>query len=656
MAQRVFAYLQRLLLFIALGLLALPIGAKRSAPPPPQPQPRATLLLDAGWKAALEKSGASQIEWAKQLPEGQAFTLPFSWDHHALTREGDGALWCAREITFPAEAPGGVQLVIDNAVGVLDVYLDGQAAAHLLGNGLPRRIPLTGKAGSTHYLALRLDRAALPEALRRNAFAGMGPITLETLPLASIDSLNTQTNGAKKTLSVRYHLATGSPGPARLQIELLKPPSPRPVVREIVSVDIPRAGLTGERTLSIKKLARWSPAAPALYRLRVTLLGPGKSSDIRELPFGVCDFALARRAFTINNKPLLLKGLRLPGGIPPLSKPSLTQTLEEELALVKKAGFNAIMADGAALPEDALAIADRLGLLVIGEIPLEQEGAAAPARRELAVASMGAHPSVVAWSWSGQNAPADALARLRAIDPVRLVLLRDSDPSRIIAGSGSGEAFINLDVQLPVPVPTTWPGWEILRQAKTGDLPVLLCGIGLQDSPVVACPPDARTPPSCASELREIIERLRTAAHPLGYFVRPLPGDTLTGLSGAANCLSQTFTAALSFNNPCMVAARVKPGARPADASQIEAAIINDQGLKGPYELYQLLTGPDGGTKIIRKAFTLSGERIQDVSRLLVLPTERPGDYALNLLLSKQAVVIAGDQLTLTIPVSGREK
>jgi hypothetical protein len=206
-----------------------------------------------------------------------------------------------------------------------------------------------------------------------------------------------------------------------------------------------------------------------------------------------------------------------------------------------------------------------------------------------------------------------------------------------------------------VPAPAAWPGWEILRQAKTGNLPILLSGIGVHPSPNV--PGAGAGLPSCLAELREIIERLRTCACPLGYFIRPLPSDTLTGLSGASDCLSQAFTAALALNNPCMIAARVKPGARPGDAPQIEATIINDQGIKGSYELYQLLTGPDGATKITRKPFSLSGDRLQDVARLVFLPNDKPGDYSLNLMLSKQAVVIAGDQLTLTIPPAhGREK
>lgn len=658
--------------FVALTLvflaMALSSAAKeRASAPVAAEQSRLISSLDASWSFAIDPTGqASTDEWATALPSPATVQLPHSW---RIT--GEGAAWYAREITFPGTGPVDVLLNLDHPVGTLDVFLDGQPVAHCAGNGLPQATRLQGEGGSVHHLALRLGHTGLLPSTRQEPIYGLGHISMELLPPVRIDALTAVMDPQKKTLTARYRLYSASPTMAALRIEVFSADGKRLIDRNQDTFGLPAAGMSGEKAMTIKRMLGWSPREPGnRYLIRTTLLIAGKAVDTRELACGACAASVTAEGLQINGQTLQLKGLRLPGGIPmryqpaekqhPVAtqadtpKPTLEETIRKELELAKRAGFNAIMADGSALPEEVLAAADELGMLVVGEIPLDEGAPQIRATLE----ACGQHPCIIAWSWAGSG---DQVADLRALDPNRPILLRDGTQSRFIAPREiTGQTISDLDLNLPIAQAESW--WERLQQLEAESRPVLATGLGIESAvlPNGAAGIRGNTTEGdrALSLLRSVVESLRRDERfaLLGYFVRLPEAETLTGLSTPEGIPTNALTTSLAYNSSCAIVMRVKPEVAVAEQTILDAAIISDARLQGDYQLYQVVTTPvDGTTAITTHELELTGKSEQyDLLKFLSFTPDRAGEYRLQLVLSQDDRVIASTQVA-RITVSASE-
>jgi hypothetical protein len=606
------------------ALLAVPCLAGGPAPE----RHRTAIPLDAGWRCALQ--GA---ESARTL------TLPHRWEPETIS-----AASYTRELTFPAEmSDAGGWLVIQNPVGVLDVRLDGQVLERALGNGLTRRVRLRGKAGTTHQLELRLESAGLPASLRASA-CGLGPVGLEVAPVARIEALLPEFNPTLHSLTVSYRLAADAPETATLRLRVTAPRARRPLMDQTVPVALPAGTLTGDRTVTLRGFVPWSPDAPTVYRLEAILARGARVFDKWELPCGLCELVLNGAGARVNGKPVTLKGVRLRGGLPPLTGGSLADTLERELRLARQAGFNAIMAEGAALPEEALTLADTLGLLVIADVP-QTWGAppadGAPPTPVLDLGGMleqyGHHPSLAAWSWADPGTLRQDLIALRLRDRVRYALVRAGATSQAYGPFPAlGKPFADLDTECQ---PLSAGAWsELLAKADTGKLPLLASGLGGDGAD-----------PRCLEQLCADVETVRRTLLPLGYFVRPPRGTTLTGLGDPDGMPTRLFITAASYNQPCMIVlrpARALAGNRLA----LDAVLINDQSLTGDFRLFGLVSTPKGATSLIQQTITLTGNRVQTLAPLAAQAFQQPGTYRIQLALADGENVLTSAQLSVEVP------
>ncbi len=342
------------------------------------------------------------------------------------------------------------------------------------------------------------------------------------------------------------------------------------------------------------------------------------------------------------------------------------------MALIRRAGFNAIMADGAALPDEALTIADRLGLLVIGDIPLGAPDATGAELPDISatVERLGGHTSLVAWSMASGGGTDRALAMLHALDPARPVLLRSGVNSKIIVGAHAAGTFEDIDTTLTLPVPAAWA--STLHRWETSNKPVLISGFGIAPAAGNAAAASAPTTPSlpndaltgatddplaergveerALSEIRGVVESMRYAKNALGFFVRPLRGGSLSGLNTRNGIPTSAFTDAVEYNEPDMIVLRAAPAEAAGARVRLEAAIINDLHQVGHYHLYQVLTSPDGKTSITEHNLTLDGRRVQDISTLAAIAASGAGDYRLQLLLADDVTGVIAASRVMMLP------
>ena len=151
-----------------------------------------------------------------------------------------------------------------------------------------------------------------------------------------IDACVALPDAGGKTLLVRYRLAATAPCAATLHLQVFTATG-SPLTQQTVALEVPERGVEGEHKLSLQRCARWSPENAQVYTLRVTLLCADGTGDMYETPCGANACKFDRGKLRIAGQPVLLKGMRLPGGIPLLTMP-LAQTLEHELELVAPGG------------------------------------------------------------------------------------------------------------------------------------------------------------------------------------------------------------------------------------------------------------------------------------------------------------------------------
>lgn len=189
-------------------------------------------------------------------------------------------------------------------------------------------------------------------------------------------------------------------------------------------IDAARSAPTRERAeaaLRIPRVRPWCPDDPHLYRLCIVLEGDGgECLDVYALPVGVRTVAVRGDALLLNDEPILLRGFGRHEDAPLHGRALDLPTLLRDLERLKWIGANSFRTAHYPHADEALQLADRLGLLVIAETPAvslpftdaEPAIAAREAQTQRALAEMIArdrnHPSVVLWSVANEPGVAEA--------------------------------------------------------------------------------------------------------------------------------------------------------------------------------------------------------------------------------------------------------
>ncbi len=189
----------------------------------------------------------------------------------------------------------------------------------------------------------------------------------------------------------------------------------------------------------------WSPEKPNLYDLRLTLLVDGREADTVQSYFGMRKISIEDGVVLLNNRPYEMRMVLDQGYFPKglLTAPT-DEDLKRDIELAKEMGFNGARKHQKIEDPRYLYWADRLGLLVWGEMANAyhfSESYVGRVTREWleAVERDYNHPCIVAWvpineSWGVTNILVDeqqqphALAMYhmtKSLDPTRPVISND---------------------------------------------------------------------------------------------------------------------------------------------------------------------------------------------------------------------------------------
>jgi hypothetical protein len=415
---------------LLLVVLALFVPGRASAdgsaiPLPEHPRPdfeRAEWLnLNGDWSFRFDKDDAGErARWYESAPAGFPLTIhvPFSWGSKlsGVPDEADVA-WYARGVRVPDAWKGKrVFLVVGANDWKTSAWLDGQPVGSYQGGYTPFELELTpfAKPGQEQRLVLRVDDT--PHAFKLEGKQGYGKARglwqtayLEARPVLFVDSFEFHPNVGLKRVEALVRLSGPAPAGASIELRVATGAAGDPTVAEARQA-LAAGAKEARLTLALGPSPRlWSLEDPHLYDAVLSLTGPSGEDRVKSY-FGLREIGVAKLPglghpyVSLNGKPVYLQ-MTLDQGYHPdgfYTWPS-DAVMREEVLLARRLGLNAIRTHVKVELPRKLYWADRLGVLVMSDVPNSWGEPDAAMQKEWEVALRGMvrrdfnHPAIFSW-------------------------------------------------------------------------------------------------------------------------------------------------------------------------------------------------------------------------------------------------------------------
>jgi hypothetical protein len=459
------------------------------SPLPEHPRPdfqRAEWLnLNGAWRFAFDSSDAGErLGWpGGSLPGSREIVVPFSWGA-PLSGVSDDANtgWYARQITIP-EAWRGRRVFL--VVGACDwrttVWLDSTKLGDHQGGYTPFSFELPSRlGGGPHRLVLRVDDT--PHPFKLEGKQGYGPargiwqtIYLEargTAPLAAVHF-----TPWRDLKGVRVDARLLEPAPRALTLSVtFDNRDGRPVFTSRIA----RGAATARLDVPLPNARRWSLDDPFLHEVTVRVSGDGLSEDRVNTYFGMRTISVVDLPGTnypyvaVNGTPVFLQ-LALDQAYHPTGFYTFPtdSVLRDEILRARQIGLNGLREHIKIEAPRKLYWADRLGVLIMADVPNWWGPPDSAAFREHDVALRGMidrdynHPAIFSWvlfneTWgllSKEGSAEQYLPQTRARVARDYALAKSLDSTRLVEDNSPccGRGHTQTDLN-------SWhdylPGWR----------------------------------------------------------------------------------------------------------------------------------------------------------------------------------------------------
>jgi len=396
---------------------------------PEQNQIRNMLDLSGIWEFQLDpgKEGESQ-EWFRDLPAARPIAVPCSWnDLFDDARDYLGLAWYRHEFFAPsAWRDERVFVRVGSANYAAKVWINGQLIAEHQGGHLPFVAEISGQLlwDKKNVMAITVENEQLLNRVPPAPGPGGGgvagvlggfplttydffpyaglhrPVVLYTVPVAAhIDDVTVVTTIENATGIVQIKVDTAGTYAGQGRVTLAEQ-----------DADLQFKAGSAEIILHIPQARFWSPADPHLYPLTIELRDGERVLDTYSLDIGIRTVAVRGDQLLLNGQPVQLTGFGKHEDFPLSGRGLNLPMWIRDYELLKWVGANSYRTSHYPYSEEAMQLADRLGVLVINEIPavglnFEDSDEATAARliqcqqqmREL-IARDKNHPSTIMWS------------------------------------------------------------------------------------------------------------------------------------------------------------------------------------------------------------------------------------------------------------------
>ena len=401
--------------------------------------------------------------WGRGFEGGEPMAVPASWNDQVTDlRDFLGPAWYATSFELPeAWEQGRLLLRFDSVNYLASVWLNGTRLGDHEGGHLPFSFDVTrAVAPGGNRLVVRVDGQLAPDRVPPGnvpadpmdgffnnpqhpaasfdffPFCGIHrPVRLCRVPSQSIESVEVETALEKPGGVVRVRVRCGIAPSTQVRVRLEGH-------GESLATDADISEGRASVSLSMARPALWSCQSPNLYRLEVQLVRGKDAFDSYTLSAGIRSIQVQGDRLLLNGEPVLLKGFGRHEDFPVTGRGLVPAVVVRDFDLMKWTGANSFRTTHYPYSEEMMDLADRLGYLVIDEIPavglffseegLERRKALCAACLRDLVERDRNHPSVIAWSvanepHSRRSAAApflqDLVALARSLDPTRLVTM-----------------------------------------------------------------------------------------------------------------------------------------------------------------------------------------------------------------------------------------
>jgi beta-glucuronidase len=406
---------------------------------PQQNAVRNTIDLSGLWNFQIDPEEIGEAEaWFEGIPHPRQIAVPGSWNEQFTDTDMYlGQAWYQRETYVPSIWRGSRVLIhVGSANYAAQVWVNGQLIGEHFGGHLPFGFDITehiewnerNRIGIAVDNELRPDRvppgnmqgAGMPAGFGGNVpptsfdffpYAGIHrPVTLYSVPLIHIDdvTVTTEIDGRDGIVLVQATASDNWTGAGTLELTS--------ETRNRI-VELPFVNGEAIATVRVPDARFWSPADPHLYALTVSLLGDEEIADEYHLDIGIRTFVVEGDKLLLNHEPIELRGFGKHEESPAFGRALNMPQMAQDASLMRWLGANSFRTSHYPYAEEAMDLADRLGFLVIDEIPAvglsfsdgEENIRARLEQCKLQVRELidrdKNHPSVISWSVANEPIP-----------------------------------------------------------------------------------------------------------------------------------------------------------------------------------------------------------------------------------------------------------
>ena len=442
---------------LLLGGLCAPASAIGTIPLPDHPRPDFQrdqwLNLNGVWDFRFDGQdvGLGQ-DWAgSDVDFPLSITVPFPWGSplSGVDSQADIA-WYRRTIKVPTAWQGQRVFVVVGACDWLTMgWLDGKKLGSFQGGYTPFEFELTPyvKWGQDQQIVLRVDDT--DHAFKLNGKQGYGQakgiwqtIYLEARPAVALDTVQFLPDIDAKTVTVKATLDKPAPEGAAFELHFQ-------AQNRAVKQAVPQGDKELELQVPMKDARLWSLEDPYLYEVQA-VLSAGETKDTVSTYFGMRKISVTKLPGTdfpyiaLNNKPIYLK-LSLDQAYHPdgfYTFPS-DEFMRDEILRARQIGLNAQRIHVKIGIPRKLYWADKLGLLIMADVPNSWGRPDAKMRNETEVALRGMlkrdfnHPAIFSWvifneTWGLFSAEREYTPETQDWVASMVKLARQLDPTRLV--------------------------------------------------------------------------------------------------------------------------------------------------------------------------------------------------------------------------------
>jgi len=377
-----------------------------------------------------------------------------------------GAAWFQKEVTIPENwSNKNIVLHLERPHWETKLWIDDQEIGMQNSLGTPHTYNLNGRLNpGKHIISIRVDNRiqeinpgpnshSVADHTQSNWNGLVGDLSLQASPLVLIEAValfpDVEKGVVKAEVNVRNYTGTTQPCTLNLQSTSVRSGGNLEKVAHEFNMQDGEDGKTIEIVYPMgESPALWDEFNPNLYLMDVELKS-AEGVDVKQLQFGMREFKTEGKRFTINGRPLFLRGTLECAIFPKTGYPATdTEAWKKIMKSAKSHGLNHLRFHSWCPPEAAFEAADELGVYLHVECSSWANSGASIGdgkaldqwlyeEAEHILEAYGNHPSFCMMAYGNEPAGANQVQYLNEF----VTHFKERDPRRVYTG-GAGWPFI----------------------------------------------------------------------------------------------------------------------------------------------------------------------------------------------------------------------